>query len=422
MSEERLICVHGTYDVDDDDEGARWWQLRSGLNGWLRGKLPPNVTFPKAGELFRWSGENSERERRLGGLAFLKYIEELERRGLRYHVLAHSHGGNVVLEALREHCLKVERGRSPAPEGLPGLRSLITVGTPFMHYRRKPLLLAFPGLASAMMTLYVIGTMATIGALGLGLSGFVNDTPDCTLLSIPEMTRGRWLLLSALLPTGLGILTTIALALAGLTSEAQQVLRDERLTRSTIDRFGPRMRHLWSTLDEAIHGLSTTMETKLEVLPELKLGRTAYVADQLAFFSAPVKRLISGPFNGLIRPSVNKFVANQVRRALQGADRPFSKLGWVTPGPDRLVAPPPLPHDVDIELRRDADIAAMAIPPAIRQDLAKFAGNPTSVMKFLEGVSSEFSPKALIHTGYFHSDECREWLLRVWTDLVAPAR
>jgi pimeloyl-ACP methyl ester carboxylesterase len=53
--------------------------------------------------VFAWTGDNLETERRIGGERLAKEIADLEASDeiRRYHIVAHSHGGNVVLHALR---------------------------------------------------------------------------------------------------------------------------------------------------------------------------------------------------------------------------------------------------------------------------------------------------------------------------------
>ncbi|WP_204270051.1 hypothetical protein, partial [Enterobacter hormaechei] len=51
-------------------------------------------------EEFRWSGANSEVQRRLAGKLLLNRIEQLEEAGDGYHLIGHSHGGSVIWHAL----------------------------------------------------------------------------------------------------------------------------------------------------------------------------------------------------------------------------------------------------------------------------------------------------------------------------------
>src|SRR5262249_2111840 len=70
-------------------------QLGSGARCWAHIGAQKNV--------FAWTGDNLESERLIGGNDLAKEITYLEARAdiSRYNIIAHSHGGNVVLHALR---------------------------------------------------------------------------------------------------------------------------------------------------------------------------------------------------------------------------------------------------------------------------------------------------------------------------------
>ena len=56
--------------------------------------------WPREGEVFHWSGENSERSRIKAGRDLLEYLLALESAGRGYHLIGHSHGGSVIWHAL----------------------------------------------------------------------------------------------------------------------------------------------------------------------------------------------------------------------------------------------------------------------------------------------------------------------------------
>jgi hypothetical protein len=89
-------------------------------------------------EVFSWSGDNSERDRRAGGRELFKHLQKLEKTGVRYHLVGHSHGGSVIWHCLLESVkqrLRRRRNQSDDKLTLPGLRSYTTVGTPFLQLR-----------------------------------------------------------------------------------------------------------------------------------------------------------------------------------------------------------------------------------------------------------------------------------------------
>ena len=92
-------------------------------------RLPAGVRLAGEGEMFHWSGENSERSRIKAGRDLLEHLLELETEGRGYHLVGHSHGGSVIWHAL---C----RARFHRKE-LTSLRSWSTVGTPYLQHRTR---------------------------------------------------------------------------------------------------------------------------------------------------------------------------------------------------------------------------------------------------------------------------------------------
>ncbi len=96
------VIVHGTLAAGND-----WWR-ESGKPGnfweYIDSKTGDCVTN---GKEFSWSGGPTEGERRLGAELFIRWWQQQQKPRLR--VIAHSHGSNVVWQALAlEPALKVE--------------------------------------------------------------------------------------------------------------------------------------------------------------------------------------------------------------------------------------------------------------------------------------------------------------------------
>ncbi|MGV2340800.1 MAG UNVERIFIED_CONTAM: hypothetical protein LVR18_44725 [Planctomycetaceae bacterium] len=88
--------------------------------------------------VFHWSGENSERCRRKAGRRLHEHLDRVarqcEKRNQKLHVVAHSHGGSVLFEALQ---LDRKQSRQIAPSSTPIQRTLktwVTVATPFLKF------------------------------------------------------------------------------------------------------------------------------------------------------------------------------------------------------------------------------------------------------------------------------------------------
>ncbi len=135
------IIVHGTFAQDE-----RWWKLaedgstsfadhlevalaQRGVSGTV---WRPVLAAGMGYAAYRWSGENRDRDRRAGAKSLRGSLAELARRlgasrdrPIVVNLVAHSHGGNVVLEVLR---------RLP-----PGVRigNVVLLGTPLISVRPR---------------------------------------------------------------------------------------------------------------------------------------------------------------------------------------------------------------------------------------------------------------------------------------------
>ncbi len=145
------ILVHGTFDTDNRPEGDRWWQKGSAFHDELE-------AAGASIQQFVWSGDNSERARRKASVnlartvrAAVKETDEV------VTVIAHSHGGNIVRDALRM-----------MPNAARLQVRAITVGTPFLH--RQRFILHRYDLSGIMLTF--LGFLLIAPGLLIALNGF----------------------------------------------------------------------------------------------------------------------------------------------------------------------------------------------------------------------------------------------------------
>ena len=122
-----LVTVHGTNDADPSNDGQRWWQRGSAFLASLQERLGASGAPAPHIVPFHWTGANSDHERLKASRGLKSLLDRLDRTGRSYHVIAHSHGGNVVEQTFRL------AGRGIGN----GLRSITTVGTPFLERRLR---------------------------------------------------------------------------------------------------------------------------------------------------------------------------------------------------------------------------------------------------------------------------------------------
>lgn len=163
---EVLVTVHGTNDGDLADEGSRWWQKGSDFLATLQGALEEAKAPATACLPFHWSGENSDQERLDAGAKLADILRRLENVGIPYHLLAHSHGGNVALAALARLS---HAGFRPKR-----LRSVTSFGAPFLIRRPRALAMAFTGYrAFAAIAVIGIGAALLAGAAYAAATGAI---------------------------------------------------------------------------------------------------------------------------------------------------------------------------------------------------------------------------------------------------------
>ncbi|MFT3730366.1 MAG: hypothetical protein QM780_02925 [Hyphomicrobium sp.] len=128
---ETVVLVHGTFSGPRD--GIAQWYDRgetfcTKLNAALEARGSSARCWahadPTAGP-FSWSGRNQWADRVESATDFAQYVSDLQHAGWTCHVVAHSHGGNIVTDALPT--IYRQTGH---PGGING--TVTTLGTPFL--------------------------------------------------------------------------------------------------------------------------------------------------------------------------------------------------------------------------------------------------------------------------------------------------
>jgi hypothetical protein len=132
---ETIVIVHGTFAAKADGT-TQWYEFIGGgdsssafiaeLDAALQARKSPARCWKhcvEGFEPFSWSGKNDWVDRSWAASRLADYVNELQGLGWTVHIVAHSHGGNVALDALPSL-------NGGTVSGLSG--RLITLGTPFI--------------------------------------------------------------------------------------------------------------------------------------------------------------------------------------------------------------------------------------------------------------------------------------------------
>jgi hypothetical protein len=135
-SRETIIIVHGTWAAPEEGK-TKWYQPDGGsknetfttkLDTALAQRGSPARCWAHCGDgqsIFTWTGENSWIGRTRASGAPAAYVSKLQEQGWRCHILGHSHGGNVIADALPEITASARiGGREPG--------RIAILGTPFI--------------------------------------------------------------------------------------------------------------------------------------------------------------------------------------------------------------------------------------------------------------------------------------------------
>jgi hypothetical protein len=444
-SSSRLVLVHGTFSGQDSDRGESWWQI--GGHAWqgFQTRLPPQVVNQQPGELFHWSGENSERARLKAGSDLLAYLQKLESQGIRYHLVGHSHGGSVIWHALR---MSVHQRKA-----LKGLTSWATVGTPFLHLRTRSranlfnwinLLLAIllirpaiqtfanllrfilppesferlgvqKGTATNRITLWNDPVPWLLQKLGQPVEatnhgwqvGSLPTADDCTVFTLVTTAEG-WLLLAVA-----GISIYVFLNLAGFflspVLESMRLRSEHRLEEKTFSVFGSRWLGLWSPDDEAINGLRATLDLSVTFFSRMMLREPVLLSDYLGILSRPYYWLAVPIFNLHLRPVLDSAMRTVVIKKAQGNNRPAAEVVRIATVPyfsaaDDLV--PPIPSELNNKIVDQANLSAGTAAADLRRLLAC-----PSFSAGLQQLGMKISGRELVHTSYFDHPEVIDLLV-----------
>jgi hypothetical protein len=434
-----ILLIHGTFAGSAAHEGDSWWQQGSPAWVELSKRLPAGARMPERGDVFHWSGENSERARIKAGQDLLERLLELETAGRGYHLIGHSHGGSVIWHTLRLATIRRKK--------LDGLKSWTTVGTPFLHYRTRnawspanvvSLLLALILLKPACKAFVVFFSFALAAVMGsnatlnipsdqeVGLVMAVFRAPVLKIIEwagVPLSTtdsgmrmgshdpatgqslfeylffsREGWVICLVVLLGGYVFLILASLFLNPVL-ESLRIRAEKRLERTAMETYRGRWLGLWSSNDEAINGLRATLDLSVSFVGQIAPRDRILLSDYLSLLSRPYSWMLAPVFNHFLRPLLDRAVRSLVVKTAQGNNRPAAEVIAVSPFPlpdSGTDAHPALPAELNSRLVDRANQHARDIAPKLRDLLAE-----PSFVAGLERFGHALSGHELIHTSYF---------------------
>lgn len=365
-----VLLIHGTFAYREAESGAAWWQLNSDFQAALSGLLGPTFDIQPQKDLFRWSGTNSETERRAASTRLSTQILRLEDEGRPYMIVGHSHGGSVLFDALVKASAQIP--------GLPGLQRWITVGTPFLRFESERNIV--------WLSIALIAVLAGM-AWALPLHWRIASTGWLDIISAPRLAE---IMITLLLDVGLFLL--LVASSGRLLRSTYGQLRENQLNRlrdTTFEALRSRYIGIHSAEDEAINGLGST----------------------LAFGGPMMVRLRSwwgGLYNRLVAPIGDQFIWKVLSRRAQGNDIAGIRLEKV------LSAPVPNAQHVDLgdqaseSLVRQANTRLADVASGLRGALYAVAFNAQPIEYLRVASQKAGAVESLVHTGYFTNTSVRE--------------
>jgi hypothetical protein len=374
--DEIVILIHGTGAAEADPIKPKWWETHSDYARDLREKLGPgyDVGETPESEPFKWSGANSERDRRRAGQRLLSRLRRLDREGRSYHLVGHSHGGSVIWHSLW-HSIS----------DLKGLKSWTTVGTPFLEF--API---WTGCTT------FIAFWVAFAFLAYPVAQMLMIAAERKIVLRDGYTPG--IIMTVLLCAVL-LLLCLGLAYVSLQWLRRHVYLfvQRRLEDRAKSRYGDRWFALWHPEDEPIAGLNASLISPITFVPRVATPN-----------SPRLWRIITAPYNRLIAPATDQFVWTLLVGRLQGSDIGGSVMIDAATTP-RALTPgwAEMPLGLIEEMSASAGQQASRTVEALRHRLGQMRARGKGTEAFGE-LTSAVSWSEILHTSYFDIPSVRE--------------
>ena len=244
-----VVTVHGTGDTAPKLDGEKWFQRGAAFTEKLKGLLSAKG-FEADIHPVLWSGANSARAREDGADEVADAIKRLSRQyDGQVHLIGHSHGGNVVNEAV--DLLRWGRTKRKSK-----IASVTTVGTPFFR-SQLGWFGSFGGLAFLVLT-------SLLALLMLGFAGL-----SVAMWNSPDFAEDRVFLFSIWIGLGISAIVLAYMMYLGV-QWTRRVLRPRNLATSKSEIHAIAHPH-----DEAITFLKRVEEFPVEAFTRGALLRNS---------------------------------------------------------------------------------------------------------------------------------------------------
>ena len=363
-----IVSVHGTGDSEPDGDSPKWWEEDSRFATAVISRLSGKGIGARFMSV-RWGGANSHTERLEGAKTFADRIHA-DCKDCDVHVVAHSHGGNVVLDAFSR--LKgIEEN----------IKSVLLVGTPHLRRVSSPLewvflLVACVALGSLVLLSFNANLYFSQCAEG-SPAGLLNwlTAPTTAVCNQSERPWGpfSWLLSwQFLLPASLAlvllgyglslvrrwfylvgsavtivvflvivaitsgynillgqiVLEILFLMAAGLWtgqlfSRALKPARERRLMRQAQRTFSGKVKQIYHDDDEVLDLLRHVRRSRIQIASEEQAGR---LVESVLLF-AGIAAVFATLFLILYEPTVNVLIGSSADTLTSGQVSPVGEAG-----------------------------------------------------------------------------------------------
>ncbi len=419
------VIVHGTFAAEAD-----WWRLgnretqtfadrleqRMAQSGCANTVWKPALDAELDYADFTWSGRNRDKDRRVAAKRLASALEQVANRvcataadPLTVHFVAHSHGGNVVLEVLRRLGGRVRAG------------GVVMLGTPLITVRPACRAARLVLSAAAVFLAIALGAFCVVELGYLAFTGEYSPDEQITVRSdgvmvlpngvtLEEDDRDTTKAIVSALP-GL-VLFGWWFALAAWCVDAGWwfvcfMFRPFGLLRRRASgcAYGPSGPELRKSLHSRPILLLTTRNDEAELMLQIASAPAALYSEYVANQFSRTQRLLEWLF---LRPFVKFLFLKVLEMALEVGSLGVSvwRALWfdygVASGTADSYYPPQLLRRELVELAMRAPVAPAE---AGRECALRLMPQPSGVLPSLRDVVEEFKAQIrLRHSGYYEDD------------------